>query len=199
MIDRLFFASIAFVVWFAAGLCEPVSAQSTAGERASQSSCKNVAESGPYQIFADTSASEKPKWKRFASESELEKHRETQETFTIAKVGTENGRVRSAYFNVFFESGDHAKYVTHCFRTDGTLASAIVEFRTFYGYYILIDDMEFDTAGKKTRSTRTVRDLGTSEPKVVKAELISDLQNLIDGDVYKKVSRLPFAALLKKN
>ncbi|MDM7920952.1 MAG: hypothetical protein QUS14_01525, partial [Pyrinomonadaceae bacterium] len=102
-------------------------------------------------------------------------------------------------FYIFFESGDHAKYVKHCFRPDGTLASAVVEFRTFYGDYILIDELEFDTAGRKTRSTRTLRDLATNEPKVVQAEYISDLKHLIEGDIYKKVNRLPFAALLKKN
>ena len=197
MISRLFFALVAFLFWSAGWFSAPVLAQSAVPGSAASENCADARESGQYLIFADIS-NDKPKWKKFASQAEFEKYRETQATFSIAKVGMENGRVSSATYYVFFESGDHAKYVKHCFRSDGTLASAVVEFRTFYGDYVLTDELEFDTAGRKTRSTRTLRDLATNEPKVVQAEYISELKHLIEGHVYKKVNCLPFAALLKK-
>ncbi|MDM7921331.1 MAG: hypothetical protein QUS14_03445, partial [Pyrinomonadaceae bacterium] len=99
MISRLFFALVAFLFSSAGGFSASVLAQSAVPGSAPLGNCADTEESGQYLIFADVST-EKPKWKKFASQAELEKYRETQETFTVADVGMENGRVSSAMFYI---------------------------------------------------------------------------------------------------
>src|SRR5690606_28417453 len=86
-----------------------------------------------FLVLADTAATgDETRWERFASHDKLEEYREKRETYSIAKVWLAEGRVASAVFTLFRESGDWAKYVTHCFRKDGSLERATIEYRTFY-------------------------------------------------------------------
>ena len=110
-----------------------------------------------------------------------------------------HGRAAVAAFTLFSESGDWAKYVTHCFRRDGSLERATIEFRTFYGYFVMIEQQEYDTSGKLIKSSRNYHDLMTDKPKTVSGEDLDVNENHIRGDVVTSVERLPFAALIPKN
>ena len=150
-------------------------------------------------VFADTSTTEEGgRWERFASEEKLKEYRETvNETYTIAKLWLDESGA-AAVFTIFSESGDWAKYVTHCFRKDGSLEEATIEYRTFYGHFVMIEQQKYDTSGKLIKSSRDYYDLMTDEPKTVEKEYLDDNSRLAAGDVYMSVDKLPFASLIPK-
>ena len=141
----------------------------------------------------------KPKWRRFASENELEKFRENSETYTIAFNWKRGGRVVASNFTLFSESGDWAQYVDHYFRPDGTAALIKSELRTFYGDYIVIDIQYFDTRGRLIRKRSKYLDLVTNKPKKPTDEMRNENSGFFRGTIYKRVSKLPFARLLGGN
>ncbi len=97
------------------------------------------------------------------------------------------GRVASAVFTLFSESGDWAKYVTHCFRKDGSLERATIEYRTFYGYFIMVDKQEYGRSGALMKSTKNYFDLETDEPKKISEDDLADNESLARDDVFKSV------------
>ena len=150
-------------------------------------------------VIADTAdyEKEKPEWKRFASEKELEKFRETTETYAVAYNFRRNGKLVASNFTKFSPSGDWAKYLFHYFREDGSLAKVRSELRTFYGDFIVIQDLYFDRKGKQLKKTVRYLDLTTRKPKKPKKEYLDGLVfSLNEKDYYKHASKLPFAALL---
>ena len=152
-------------------------------------------------VFADVAdpESEGPeKWQSFASEKALDKHRETSETYSIAYCWRQNGKLAKSNFTLFSESGDWTKYVFHYFRTDGTLAKAAIDYRTFEGDIILLQDIYFNSKGKIITTTNKVLDLTSHKPKKMTRgirEEVAQLQQ--ETDYYKSVSKLPFAKLIK--
>lgn len=143
---------------------------------------------GPHVVFADVSQTEKPKWKRFASDKALEKFRESSETYTIAYVWRKNGTIVTANFTMFSESGDWAHYVFHYFRADGSLAKIEADLRTFYGDISVQQDFYFDTSGRLLRKRTRYRDLKTNKPKKAPIDFFDD-----EVRIYKSVKKLPFA------
>jgi hypothetical protein len=151
-------------------------------------------------VFADTSdPGDKARWERFASNDKLEEYREKRETYSIANVWLAEGRVAAAVFTLFSESGDWAKYVTHCFRKDGSLERASVEYRTFYGHFVMVEKQEYDRSGTLIISKKDYFDLRTDEPKNVPEEDLEANNNLMKDDVFKSVRDLAFSALIVTN
>jgi hypothetical protein len=161
-----------------------------------------VGKKKPHLIFADTSdynEGSRPKWRKFASEAALEKFREGSETYTIAYNWLQNGRLVKSNFTLFSPSGDWTEYVYHDFRADGTLAHVQSEMRTFNGDLIIIQDFYFDRRGTLLKKTVKYRDLQTQKAIKPTAEFLKNRAgSSADVEYYKKVGKLPFAALLKK-
>lgn len=150
-------------------------------------------------VFADTAVEgDKPSWRSFASEQELEAFRQTRETFSIANAATIDGHIAFVTLTMFSSSGDWVKFVSHCYGKDGSLALATKEFRTFYGHFALVEKAYFDPSGNTIDLTKEYRDLKTAEPIEVEKEWINETKHLAEGGVYTKVSDLPFADLLRK-
>ena len=154
---------------------------------------------GPEIIFADTSdytdANSKPAWKKFGSEKELEKFRDKTETYSISYNWLKSGKVVASNFTNFSPSGDWTMYINHVFRADGSLARVRSELRTFQGDYIVIRTQYFNTSGKQVGKTTKFLDLTTHKPKKASSDFNSSFAS---EDVFKKTSKLPFAAQLKK-
>lgn len=153
----------------------------------------------PHLIAADTSdyenANATAKWQKFATEKELEKFRETTETYSIAMNWKKNGKIVASNFTLFSPSGDWAKYVFQYFREDGTLAKVKVDYRTFMGDLIILQDIYFNAAGKLLKKTNRFEDLTTHKPKKVKKDSY-DPGMLNEVDYYKTTRKLPFAKLI---
>ncbi len=150
-------------------------------------------------VLADTAVEGgNPRWQSFASEQELESFRQTRETFSIANAATVDGHIAFVTLTTFSSSGDWVKFVSHCYRKDGSLAMATMEFRTFYGHFALVEKGYFDSIGNTTNLTKEYRDLKSAEPIEVEQEWINETKHLAEGDVYTKVSELPFADLLRR-
>jgi hypothetical protein len=155
----------------------------------------------PKVVFADTSdhtGTSKANWRKFASEKALEKHRETSETYSIAYTWAKNGELVASNFTLFSGSGDWAKYVNHYFRPDGTLAKVEVDYRTFHGDFIVEQNLYYSPSGKLIKKTTAYKDLQTGKPKKPEAGYLDDNSELLAGDIYKAVAKLPFARLIKK-
>jgi hypothetical protein len=129
----------------------------------------------------------------------LEKFRESTETYTIAYNWLRNRRVIYTSFTIFSPSGDWAKYVYSYFREDGTLAKVEVDYRTFQGDLIILQNLYFDRAGKILKKTTKFKDLSTRKLKNPSKEYLRENSALLNEvDYYRKNSLLPYAGLLKK-
>jgi hypothetical protein len=153
----------------------------------------------PDLIIADVSDYETdvPEWRAFKTEKDLERFRESTETYTIANNWRQRGRIVSSFFTLFSPSGDWAQYVTHYFRLDGTAAKVIIEMRTFNGDYIVTRSMYFDTRGKLLKKAAKYLDLTTKKPKKPTPEMLDENSGFFPGEYYKKVSSLPFYSLTR--
>lgn len=153
----------------------------------------------PDLIFADTAnyedQSTKPKWQRFTSEKALEKFRTRNETYSIAYNWLKGNKLVASNFTNFSASGDWTMYISHTYRSDGTLARVISELRTFVGNYIITQTRYFNVNGKLIMRTVMYQDLISHEPKKASSE--NDAY-FTDDDIYKTAAKLPFAKLIKK-
>lgn len=152
-------------------------------------------------VFADVSdvsEGSKPNWRKFASEKALEKHRESSETYSIAYTWTRNGKLVASNFTLFSGSGDWAKYVYHFFRTDGSLAKAEIDYRTFYGDFIVEQSLYYNRSGELLKKTTAYKDLQSRKPKKPDPDTLTDNSRLLTDDIYKRTADLPFAVLIKK-
>ena len=163
---------------------------------------KFVKNKKPHLIFADISDYEQdsqPKWRKFKSETSLEKFRENSETYTIAYNWLQNSKIIQSNFTLFSPSGDWAHYVFHYFRADGTLAKIESDYRTFVGDFIVLENIYFNKNGKTMKKTVAYKDLTTGKPKQPSKDYLQDNLTLINkADYYQKTSKLPFANLLRK-
>jgi hypothetical protein len=155
----------------------------------------------PQFVFADAADYErnsKSDWKKFASEKVLEKFREKTETYSIAYNWQKNNKIVKSNFTLFSPSGDWTKYVYLYFRQDGTLAKAESELRTFYGNFIALNDIYFDSKGKISKKTVKYIDLTTKKPrKLSEDDIANNGDNLKFTEYYKNTNKLPFAHLIK--
>lgn len=153
----------------------------------------------PDLVFANTADydQKKPKWKSFASSKALEKFRENTETYTIAENWKQNRRIVLSNFTLFSPSGDWAKYVYHYFRSDGSLAKVTSELRTFYGDYIVIEDLYFDAKGRRLKRKIKYLDLTTRKPKKLTSDFLGDNSMASEVDYFKRTNLLPFNVRLK--
>ncbi len=155
------------------------------------------AEKKPHLVIADVSdfnKDEKPIWKKYASEAEFEKARETQESYEIAYIWNKNNKPVAVNFTYSSPSGDWAQYVYYIFREDGSVARADRELRTFMGDIIVNRIYIYDETGKLLKETKTFRDLETQKP--VKAT--KNFQDM-DVKIYKSINTLPFASMLSSD
>jgi len=154
----------------------------------------------PHLIFADISQTDKPKWRKFASDTALKNFRNNVETYTISYNWQKNGKVVISNFTLFSGSGDWVQYVYHYFREDGTLAKAESELRTFHGNLIVSQDFYFNEKGKLLKGTLDYLDLETQKPTKTNDEFIDAHSDFFrQVDYYKKTDKLPFARLLIKS
>ena len=153
----------------------------------------------PSIVVADVSDynRRKLKWRVFRSTKELEKFRESTETYSIAYNWQRESKIVASVFTFFSPSGDWVRYVRHLFRSDGSVAKVVSELRTFYGDFIVIREMYFDSRGKALKRSTKYLDLTTRKPKKPIAELLDDNSVLSRNEYYKKVSALPFYSLVK--
>ena len=201
--------SFSFLTVFFVVCCSPVFAQTSRKSAIKQIDlhCKKVETftrkyKSPQLIFADTSdytENSKPKWKKFASEKVLEKFREEKETYSIAYNWRKNDKIIRSNFTLFSPSGDWAKYVYLYFREDGTLAKAESELKTFYGNFIVLNDIYFNAKGEILKKTTKYLDLKTEKPrKPSEDDFANTGDNFKSVEFYKKTDKLPFAFLLKR-
>lgn len=149
-------------------------------------------EGKPHVVFADISdynKSETPIWKRYESEEEFEKDRETNESYTIAYLWKKDGKYVAVHFTYSSPSGDWAEYYYQTYRSDGTLAKVNRELRTFMGDVIVNRIEIYDEKGKMLKESRSFRDLNTK--KAIK-EADANYMKIEAGTVYKNLSDLPF-------
>lgn len=152
----------------------------------------------PELVFADVSdytTNEKAKWRKFASEKALDKHRNRTEVYTIAYAWRKAGKLVASNFTLSSPSGDWVKYVYHHFRRDGTLARVESDYRTFNGDFMVVRQRYFDRAGKQIKNSVKFLDLKTRKPKGASSGVMGDDSD--DVDYYKTTSKLPFASLVK--
>ncbi len=148
-------------------------------------------------VFADVSdyeTDESAKWKKFASEKALERHREKTEAYTIAYVWLDGGKIASTNFTLFSPSGDWAKYVYSYFRPDGSLARVETDYRTFNGDFKVVRRIYFDRAGNEISRSAKILDLQSGKPKKAPDGVMGDDPD--DADYYMTTSKLPFAHLI---
>ena len=155
----------------------------------------------PDLVFADTSdgyeKSSKPAWKKFASVKALDKFRDKSETYTVAYNWLDRGKIVASNFTFSSPSGDWAEYIYSYYRLDGTLAKAKIDYRTFMGDIMVLQDMYFDRSGKVIKKTVKYEDLTTHKPKKVKKDSF-DSSMLNEVDYYTTTGKLPFAGLVNK-
>lgn len=153
----------------------------------------------PDLVFADVAnyeKDEKEKWRLFSSIKALDKFREKTETYTTAYNWQKYGKIVATNFTLSSPSGDWAKYVFSYYRTDGTLAKVKVDYRTFMGDMIVLQDTYFDRGGKILKKTNRFEDLTTRKPKKVEKDSF-DSSILNEVDYYTTTKKLPFVLLLK--
>src|SRR5207237_10045285 len=106
-----------------------------------------------------------------------------------ARCWRKNRKLAKSNFTMFSPSGDWSKYVYQYFRTDGTLAKAEIDYRTFEGDLILLQDHYFDTKGKVIKTTSKFLDLRTHKPKKVTEGFRDEAAQMQkETDYYKTVS-----------
>lgn len=189
--------------------CVPAVSAQTAGKTAIKiidAYCKKVDSfiekyKSPKLIFADTadySENSQSNWKKFASEKALGKFREEKETFSIAYNWRKNNKIIQSNFTLFSPSGDWSKNIHLYFRPDGTLAKAESELRTFYGNFIVLHDIYFNSNGKILKRTVKYLDLKTEKSKKPSGDdKANNGDNFNFTEYYKKTDNLPFARLLR--
>ena len=154
----------------------------------------------PDLVFADVAdyRENKPEWREFASPAELDKFRDSSETYSVAYNWRRSGSIVRSNFTLFSPSGDWTQYLNHYFRPDGTLAKLTSEMRTFAGNVILIEELYFDRSGKRVGLKKTYLDLTSKKPKT-KSQIAELRETYLDETAfYRTRSSLPFTSLLTK-
>lgn len=153
-------------------------------------------EGKPHLVIADISdykESEKPLWKKFASEAVFEKSRETGEVYKVAYIWQKAGKPVAVNITYSSPSGDWAQFVVYYFRADGSIAKIDSRLNTFYGNVSALRTFLYDAKGNLLEKTSEFLDLESQKPFDPKDRNFSDRE----VKIYKSVKNLPFANLLK--
>ena len=156
-------------------------------------------EGKPHVIFADIAdynKADKPIWKKYNSEAEFEKARDTNESYTIAYIWKKDGKNVLTSFTYSSPSGDWAEYYFHTYLNNGTLAKSVKELRTFVGDVIVTESKIYDHNGVVLKKTKTFVDLNTKK-KIKESD--ANYQKMDVGTIYKNVSALPFLNVKKSS
>jgi hypothetical protein len=144
-----------------------------------------------FEIYANISENQKPKWRKFESEKSLQKYSWDESAY----IWRQGGKVVVMNSTFTSGSGDSVKYVYHFFREDGTLAKVESVFNTFHGNFSLLKDIYFDRKGNILKKTEKYLDLETHKPKKPRKDDILDNGDNIKDFYYKKTGKLPFILL----
>ena len=146
--------------------------------------------------FANTASydSSDENWEKMGSWDDLDKYTADHDTYGMALVWKQNGKVTAVNFTYTSPSGDWNDYVDHYFRPDGSLALVTSEFRTFTNNCVAKQRFYFDRKGKQIKKAVSYSDLYTGRRK---APCLSE--DTLKFTYYTTVSKLPFAALLSSN
>ncbi len=152
-------------------------------------------------VIADTSdytdQNSKAKWRKFASEKALETFRDKTEVYNVALNWLRGGKVIASNMTLSSPSGDWAKYVYHYFREDGTLARVKIDYRTFQGDFLILQNRYFDRNGKLLKKTTAYQDLQTHKPKKPGKDYAGSNASFLAEDIYKTTVKLPFARVIR--
>jgi hypothetical protein len=148
----------------------------------------------PDLVAADVSDGDS-EWRLFGSSEELEKFRETTETYFIAYSWLKGDVIEQTDFTIFSQSGDWVKYVSSCYRHNGSLARVGVDYRTFYGYFKMDRTIHFLENGETLADVKKYFDLKTDEPKNAE-EYRGDNMAMLYQHHFMTTKDLPYAGLL---
>jgi hypothetical protein len=155
------------------------------------------------RFFGDVASSDSktPKWKEFKSRKVREAAATGDNLFDVADVWSKDGKVVVAEFGLGSPSGDWSQLVTYYFRNDGTLAKMRSSYAGFnlnpfnnkedFGAR-LVQTRIYDTSGNRLSKTLQCFQLGQ---KGRQRKCSGDYSHY-EGEVYKKVERLPIYRLL---
>jgi hypothetical protein len=131
-------------------------------------------------------------WRVFKTQAAFRTYTKKNEVYTMADNWKQNGRVVKSEFGYSSPSGDWSQAVGNYFRSDGSLAKASSEMRTFVNNCVIKKSFYYDASGKLISKTAKYFDVRTNRPK-------KPCEAMNSGDVtyYTSVSKLPFAKLLQ--
>lgn len=152
-------------------------------------------EDKPHFVIADSGDEndERAVWERFASENDFERAQEKAPSYTSAYVWQKDGKTVAVKLTLSSPSGDWVQFVSYIFDSNGTLAKIDSTLNTFYGDASVLRTFWFAADGKLLMDTVSYLDLESEKPFDPKERDFLDR----DVDIYKKVTDLPFARLLK--
>jgi hypothetical protein len=144
-----------------------VASSATAHDTSGNKGAKNVGDvclaveraAKPHKAFAvytDENYSKPPRWMRHQPAKAM-----VVEELLLFRRGK---RIRAAKLMRTSPSGDWTQYFDYCYRADGTLASVLVELRTFLGDVRVVDKLVFGPDGSQLSKIRRIFDLKTKKP-----------------------------------
>lgn len=156
----------------------------------------NKKDEAPDLVAADVSDGDS-EWRLFGSPEELEKFRETTtETYFIAYSWLKGDAIEQTVFTIFSQSGDWVKYVSSCYRGNGSLARVAVDYRTFYGDFKMDRSIHFSEDGETLADVKEYFDLKTGEPKNAEGYIADNMAIMLYQDHFMTTKDLPYFGLL---
>jgi hypothetical protein len=131
-------------------------------------------------------------WRVFKTQADYEAYAKEHDIYTEATNWRQGGRVVLSEFGYSSPSGDWSRAVKNYFRSDGTLAKAESEMRTFVNNCVIRKRLYYGADGALIQKTTNYSDLFTNRPK-------KPCEAMGSGDVtyFTSVEKLPFAKLLR--
>jgi hypothetical protein len=130
-------------------------------------------------------------WRVFKTQAAFRSYTKKNEVYTTADNWKQNGKLVKSEFGYSSPSGDWSQAVGNYFRSDGSLAKASSEMRTFVNNCVIKKNFYYDANGKLISKTAKYFDVRTNRPK-------RPCEAMGSGEVtyYTSVSKLPFAKLM---
>ncbi len=150
---------------------------------------------GKIRYFGNMASMEqeaKDDWRGFRTAKERDKATTDDNLFETADVTLRDGKVLLVKFMFTSPSGDWAHYIDACYRTDGTLARAVAELRTFNGNMRVVRTIYFSTKGRESKSQTSYFDLDNGKKKQPTQGSFLDQEPTL----FLKTAELPFSRLL---
>ena len=130
-------------------------------------------------------------WQVFKTQSSFRSYTKKNDLYTTAYNWKQNGKVVKSAFGYSSPSGDWSQSVNNYYRSDGSLAKAASEMRTFVNNCVIKKTFYYDSEGTLIHKTARYFDVRNDRPK-------KPCEAMNSGDVtyYTSVSKLPFAKLI---